>query len=254
MPFGLAPRKSRRFERSPEYSPLSNVRCVACSLACGRIVQVLGQTRVIGEILVGILIGPSVFGRVAPHLFARLYPPGSLGSLESLSTVGLILFLFLVGSEVDHEHLRQQKATAMVTSFATIFIPFALALACYRFYTRASLPPALAGCRLHALCRISMSITAFPVLARILEESDLQRSSLGATGLLCAAIGDVTAWTLLAVAMTLIPSSSSPSVLPVRLIWLGLYLAVMFFVVRRAGRCLAARRFGSRYRMTCSAW
>src|ERR1700722_1614438 len=92
-------------------------------LGCGRLVRMLGQTQVIGEILGGILVGPSVFGRVAPNLFAHLFPPDSLGSFESLSTLGLILFLFLIGSELDYKHLRQQKATATFASLTSILLP-----------------------------------------------------------------------------------------------------------------------------------
>src|SRR5450631_1474218 len=98
------------------------------TLGCGRLARMLGQTQVIGEIFGGILIGPSLFGRIAPNLFAHLFPPASLGSLESLSTVGLILFLFLIGSELDYEHLRQKKATATLASLTSILLPFGMAL------------------------------------------------------------------------------------------------------------------------------
>lgn len=73
----------------------------------GRIARGVGQVRVVGEIFRGILLGPSVLGRLAPGLWGRIFPAGSLGSLDVLSTVGLILFLFLVGSELDLEHLRR---------------------------------------------------------------------------------------------------------------------------------------------------
>ena len=86
------------------------------ALVCGWLARKLGQAGVIGEIIGGILIGPSVFGRVAPHAWAALFPPTSLGGFEILSTVGLILFLFLIGSELDYEHLRQQKRTTAIAS------------------------------------------------------------------------------------------------------------------------------------------
>ena len=100
---------------------------VTC-LVCGWIASKLGQARVIGEICGGILIGPSVLGRITPHLSARLFPESSLGSLDVLSTIGLVLFLFLIGSELDYEHLRQQRATAAFASFMSIALPFGMAV------------------------------------------------------------------------------------------------------------------------------
>jgi Kef-type K+ transport system membrane component KefB len=148
------------------------------SQACGRIARVFGQARVIGEMFGGILIGPSVFGRLAPTLFGQLFPKASLGALESLSTVGLILFLFLVGSELDYSHLRRQKATATLASLASITLPFGLAvLFAPLLHTRFS-PNNFGRIPFALFMGVSMSITAFPVLARILEERNLQRGRL----------------------------------------------------------------------------
>jgi Kef-type K+ transport system membrane component KefB len=215
---------------------------LATSLIGGRIARRVGQARVIGEIFGGILLGPSVLGRIAPGLSGRIFPAGSLGPLDVLSTVGLILFLFLVGSELDLEHLRRQKSTATVSSFASILLPFGMALlAAPVVYARFAsnnigrLPFAL-------FLGVSMSITAFPVLARILEERNLQKSSLGATALLCAAVDDVTAWMLLATALTFVSTNGGGTEYPARLLWLGAYLAVMLFLVRPLGRWLATRR------------
>jgi len=213
------------------------------SLGCGRLARMLGQTQVIGEIFGGILIGPSVFGRFAPNLFAHLFPTASLGSLESLSTVGLILFLFLIGSELDYEHLRQQKATATLASLTSIVLPFGMALLVAPLFHARFSPNGIDRIPFALLLGVSMSITAFPVLARILEERNLQTSPLGATALLCAAVDDVTAWMLLAVALTFVSSSGGAS-LAVRFVWLAAYLAAMFFVVRPVGRWLAERRSG----------
>jgi Kef-type K+ transport system membrane component KefB len=211
------------------------------SQGCGRLARMLGQTQVIGEIFGGILIGPSVFGRFAPNFFVHLFPPASLGSLESLSTVGLILFLFLIGSELDYEHLRRQKATATLASLSSILLPFGMALLSAPLLHARFSPNGIGRIPFALFLGVSMSITAFPVLARILEERNLQTSSLGATAMLCAAVDDVTAWMLLAVALTLVSSSGSAS-LSLRFIWLAAYLAVMFFAIRPLGRWLAARR------------
>jgi Kef-type K+ transport system membrane component KefB len=212
------------------------------SLICGRLARKLGQTRVIGEIFGGILIGPSVFGRFAPNRFTHVFPPTSLGSLESLSTVGLILFLFLIGSELDYELLRQQKATATLASLTSILLPFGLALFSVPLLHARFSPNGVGKIPFALLLGVSMSITAFPVLARILEEQNLQGTSLGGTALLCAAVDDVTAWIILAVALTFVSSSGTGPSLSMRFVLLAAYLAVMFFVIRPLGRWLAARR------------
>ena len=211
------------------------------TLGCGRLARMLGQTQVIGEIFGGILIGPSLLGRIAPNLFSRLFPPGALGSLESLSTVGLILFLFLIGTELDYEHLRQTKATATLASLTSILLPFGMALLSAPLLHARFSPNGIGRVPFALFLGVSMSITAFPVLARILEERNLQTSALGATALLCAAVDDVTAWMLLALALTFVSSSGGES-LAFRFVWLATYLAVMFSVVRPLGRWFAARR------------
>jgi Kef-type K+ transport system membrane component KefB len=213
---------------------------VTC-LVCGRIASRLGQTRVIGEICGGILLGPSLFGRMTPHLFARLFPENSLGSLDVLSTVGLILFLFLIGSELDYEHLRQQKTTAAFASLMSIVLPFGMAVLVAPLLQERFSHGGSGRLAFALFLGVSMSITAFPVLARILEERQMQSSSLGATALLCAAVDDVTAWMILAVAMTLIPSESHAAPILYRLMWLGAYLFVMLLVIRPLGRWLAKR-------------
>ena len=99
------------------------------SLLCGWLAKRLGQARVIGEMGGGILIGPSVFGRAAPGAFGWVFPASSLGPFEALSTVGLILFMFLIGSEVNYAHLRREKGTAALASVGSIGLPFGLAIA-----------------------------------------------------------------------------------------------------------------------------
>ncbi|MEA2541799.1 MAG: hypothetical protein QOH35_3165, partial [Acidobacteriaceae bacterium] len=97
------------------------------ALLCGWVARKLGQARVIGEIAGGILIGPSVFGRLAPHASGILFPQSSFGSFEVLSTIGLILFLFLIGSELDYASLRRQRTTAILASSMSILFPFIMA-------------------------------------------------------------------------------------------------------------------------------
>ena len=211
------------------------------SLLCGWLARKLGQAQVIGEIIGGILIGPSVFGRFTPHASAVLFPPHSLGPFDSLSTIGLILFLFLIGSELDYDHLRQQKVTATAASLTSMVLPFSLACLAAPLLHREFAPNSPGFVAFMLFLGISLSITAFPVLARILEERAMQSTSLGATALMCAAVDDVSAWSLLAVALTLLPQNSNSVPLWLRFVWLAVYLSVMLFLVRPIGMWVARR-------------
>jgi Kef-type K+ transport system membrane component KefB len=212
------------------------------TLACGWLSLRLGQSRVIGEIVGGIVLGPSVFGRFAPHASAVLFPKGSLNSFEILSTVGLVLFLFLIGSELDYEQLYHQRVTAAFASGMSILLPFAMGAALAHSLRIRFAPHGIGNIPFVLFLGIAMSITAFPVLARILEERGLHSTKLGTTAILCAAVDDVVAWLLLALAMALIGAEGGPSSLPVRLIGLAVYLAAMIFVVRPLLAWLAQRR------------
>lgn len=214
------------------------------TLACGWLALRVGQARVIGEIIGGILIGPSVFGRFAPHAAARIFPQSSFQSFEMLSTVGLVLFLFLIGTELDHEHLRRQRTTAALASGASILLPFAMGAALAHPLRVRFAPHGVGNLPFVLFLGISMSITAFPVLARILQERGLQTTQLGATAILCAAVDDVVAWLLLALAMALIGAEGGPSSLPLRLLGLVAYLIVMIGVVRPLAARLARLRRG----------
>ncbi len=212
------------------------------ALTCGWIARKLGQARVIGEIVGGILVGPSVFGRFAPHAAQTIFPASSLGSFEVLSTIGLILFLFLIGSELDYAHLRRQRKTAMFASGMSIFFPFAMAALVAHSLRIRFAPDGTGRLPFVLFLGISMSITAFPVLARILEERKLQSTPLGATALMCAAVDDVAAWILLAFALTLLGGSGHSISMSGRLLWLGVYLVVMLGVIRPLGSWFVRRQ------------
>jgi Kef-type K+ transport system membrane component KefB len=212
------------------------------AVACGRLAHKLGQPRVVGEIVAGILIGPSVFGRFAPHLSANLFPQSSFAPLETLSTVGLVLFLFLIGMELDYTQLYRQRATAVAASGMSILLPFAMgALLAHSLRIRFA-PHGIGNIPFVLFLGIAMSITAFPVLARILEERNLQSTPLGTTAILCAAVDDVVAWSLLAIALALIGEAGGPSSLPLRLVGLAAYLFVMLGIVRPLAGRLVRRR------------
>lgn len=215
------------------------------ALVCGWVASKLGQARVIGEIIGGILLGQSVLGRLAPHVSAMLFPQNSLGSLEMLSGVGLVLFLFLVGSQLDYRHLRDQKTATLLTSTVSILLPFALAVCIAPLLRSRFAPDHIGGLAFGLFLRISVSITAVPVLARILQEREMQSTALGTLALMCAAVNDVCAWLLLAVALTMIPYGSGAMPVSQRLLWLAGYLAVMLCGVRPLGAWLARRRAGA---------
>lgn len=212
------------------------------AVACGRLARKLGQPRVVGEIVGGILIGPSVFGRFAPRFSTEIFPQSSLAQLELLSTVGLVLFLFLVGMDLDSAHLRRQRATALASGGISIVLPFAMAaLLAHPLRVRFA-PHGIGNVPFVLFLGIAMSITAFPVLARILEERNLQSTSLGTTAILCAAVQDVIAWSLLAIALALIGEAGGPSSLPLRLLGLAAYLFAMLGIVRPLAGRLVRRR------------
>jgi Kef-type K+ transport system membrane component KefB len=207
------------------------------TLAGGWLARKLGQSRVVGEIIGGIILGPSVFGRLAPDAAHSLFPPSSFSVLDILSTVGLILFMFLIGMELDHELLYRQRKTALLASGMSILLPFAMgALLAHSLRIRFA-PPGIGSVPFVMFLGIAMSITAFPVLARILEERGLQATELGTTAIFSAAVGDLFAWLLLSLALALIGAPGGSLSMPMRLAGLAAYLIVMLGVIRPlAGR------------------
>jgi Kef-type K+ transport system membrane component KefB len=214
------------------------------TMTAGWLARKLGQSRVVGEIIGGILLGPSVLGRIAPHAANFLFPKSSFDTFEVLSTLGLVLFLFLIGMELDLGKLYRQRTTALFASTMSILVPFAVGSALapslqLRFAAQgtASLPFLLFIC-------IAMSITALPVLARILEERGLQSTELGTTAIFCAAVGDLSAWLLLSLALALIGASDSQTSIPLRLLSLAAYLIVMVCAVRPLSSRLTRHMWG----------
>lgn len=199
--------------------------------AMGWLFRKLHQPAVIGEIVAGILLGPSLFGRVAPGAFTSLFPVESLPNIQLLSNFGLILFMFAIGMELRLGDIRRQLKSSLIISHAGIFIPFALSLPLsYAIYTEyaSGLTPFMPFA---LFIGISMSITAFPVLARIIQENHLQRSYLGKLSLSTAAAGDITAWLLLA-AIIAVSQSGSVWSTGYNLLFLVLYLLIMFGIIR----------------------
>src|SRR5580692_2899787 len=215
---------------------------LAVTIICGWLARKLGQSRVIGEIIGGILLGPSVLGRISPHGSAALFPEASLHSLEILSTVGLILFMFLIGMELDYDQLSKQRSTAVIASGTSILIPFITAAVLAHSLRIRFAPHGIGSVPFVLFLGIAMSITAFPVLARILEERNLQGTALGTTAILCAAVDDVVAWSLLAFALAFIGGEDAPTSLIYRLTGLAVYLVLMLAVIRPVAAYLVRRQ------------
>ncbi len=164
----------------------------------GSIFTRCGQPAVVGEVLAGILLGPSLLGWVWPEASQFLFPKESLGVLKLLAQIGVCLFMFVVGLELEVNHLRQNARTAVLVSHVSIIFPYFLGVVA-AFFLYSNYAAADASFPAFALFMgIALSITAFPVLARILKDRQMERSYLGSTALICAAVNDVTAWGILA--------------------------------------------------------
>lgn len=147
----------------------------------------IGQPTVIGEIIAGIVLGPSLVGLFFPEFTAFLFPPQSMGNLHFLSQIGLILFMFIVGMEIDVNVLKNKAHDAVVISHASIIIPFSLGMGLAYFIYNEFAPPEVSFTSFGLFIGIALSITAFPVLARIVQERGLQKTRLGTIVITCAA-------------------------------------------------------------------
>ena len=216
---------------------LQIVVILALSRAMRWLFVALKQPAVIGEMVAGLTLGPSVFGWLMPSAFAVLFSPPALPSLNTLSQIGLVLFMFLVGLRLRSQSLRSTRRVAVVVSGVSIVVPIVLgALLAAAVYSCLSLPGV--GLLPFALfIGAAMSITAFPVLARILIDHGLFSTDIGVLAITCAAFDDVTGWLMLAGILTLV-QGGAPQVFIGRIaLFLG-YLAVMVFIVRPSLRRL----------------
>ncbi len=198
----------------------------------GLLFRFIRQPQVVGEMVAGILLGPSLLGWAAPEISARLFPVASLGFLNSISQVGLLIFMFLVGVELDPRLLRGKSHTALVTSHASIVAPFFLgALVSLFLYPRLS-HDGVTFTGFALFMGAAMSVTAFPVLARILRERNLLKTRVGTVAIACAAVDDVTAWCILAGVVAVVRSGSGATSLWLTLGGSAAFVAVMVIGVR----------------------
>ena len=213
----------------------------------GTLFQKIHQPPVIGEIVAGIMLGPSLLGRLAPGASAYLLPKAVAPYLGVLSQIGVILYMFLVGIELDASLLRKRGHATVAISHASIIAPFLLGsgFALY-LYPRMSASDVPFVC-FALFIGVSMSVTAFPVLARILTDRKVHKTRMGVIALACAAVDDVTAWCLLALVVSVVQARAAGA-----LVTFGLtlaFIAVMIFVVRPAMVKLS-RIYGQRGRLT----
>jgi Kef-type K+ transport system membrane component KefB len=210
---------------------------IAVILAAARVVgfifQKINQPQVMGEMVAGILLGPSLLGWLAPGMSAALFPPASLGYLNALSQVGLVVFMFVVGLALNPRELHGYGHAAVLTSHVSIVAPFCLgAITALYLYPRLS-DDSVSFSGFALFIGAAMSITAFPVLARILAERGLVHSRMGTLAIACAAVDDVTGWCILAYIVVLVRVTHTGHAAWVTLGGSVAYVMIMLFVVRR---------------------
>jgi len=196
----------------------------------GYLCRSIGQQWVIGEILAGLALGPSLLGAFWPGLKLQLFPASALPTLQTLGDIGLVLYMFSLGARLDTHLMLRQSRTAIVTSISTILLPLLLgALLGFFLY------PGLAGQNANLVSFIllvgtAMAVTAFPVLARLLAEKDMLGTRVGMLALTCAAIDDVIAWCLLATVVALIHARGLTSLLltiGLTILFIGFMLGIL---------------------------
>ncbi|MCX6061194.1 MAG: cation:proton antiporter [Campylobacterales bacterium] len=197
----------------------------------GFLVSFVAQPTVVGEIIAGIILGPSLLGLFFPEFSIFLFPKESLGNLSLISQLGLIFFMFVVGMELDFEKIKKQSSASVFISHASIIFPFFLGVVLSYWLYPLFAPQNVSFMPFALFIGIAMSITAFPVLARIIKEKNLTDTSYGAMAITCAATDDITAWYILALIIALSISGTLGSSLFL-LLFIAAYVVVMFYGIR----------------------
>ena len=214
--FAATPVRLATSSASPAFSIFTFIveLVVIISLArlTGALFRYIGQPPVVGEMLAGILLGPSGLGALAPTLSAAVFPPSALPFLNTVSQLGLVIFMFLVGLRLDLKELRKSAPAALLVSHVSIAIPLFLGVVLAGQLYLKQAPANVSFPAFALFMGVAMSITAFPVLARILADRNLLGSPVGTLATACAAIDDVTGWTMLAIVVALVrgPSAGTP--------------------------------------------
>lgn len=222
---------------------------VGLSRIFGFLFRLAGQPAVVGEIISGIILGPSLIGSYFPGFSAFVFPAGSLQNLQLLSQIGLAFFMFIVGMELDLTKLRARAGDALVISHASISLNYFLGVVLSYFLFDAFAPPGISFLSFALFMGIAMSITAFPVLARILQERKLTKSTLGGIALTTAAIDDITAWCILAVIIGLV-KASNPTGAVLTILLTVLFVIIMFRIVSPLLNRLQKKNIEGKYSRT----
>ena len=235
---------TNRLTESPGILILQLIVIMLVARILGYLFQLIGQPLVIGEIVAGIALGPSVLGVIFPNIASFLFPGKSVELLQQLSQLGLIFFMFIIGMELDTQSFRKSANKAFLISAASILIPF-ISGVILAFYLHKDFSAGNVKYSSFALFMgTTMCITAFPILARIVQERKLTRTPMGIMAISVAAIGDVVAWCILAVVIAVVKSGGiSHSLLTIGLS--VVYVVLMLYIVKplmyRIGLVYASR-------------
>ena len=204
---------------------------IVASRIAGVAFRKLGQPQVCGEIAAGLILGPSLFGKIAPDIFSSIFAASTGSILSVLSQLGLIFLMFLVGLEFDFAHLKTHGKTAVATSLAGIGLPFLSGILLAQIiHPWVASDANKTGFAL--LLATALAITAIPVLSRIMMELNLQKTSIGSITITAAAVDDVAGWTILAIAAAVVHSDFHVSHAVARIAAVALFCAIMLFIVR----------------------
>src|SRR5208282_5917299 len=226
---------------------LALVVVIATARAMGSIFRSAGQPQVIGEILAGIVLGPSLLGRLAPGAEGYLFPATVGPALNIIAQVGVILYMFLIGLELDPALLRKRGHTTVAISHASIVAPFLLGATIAPYlYPRLSTSD-VPFTYFSLFLGVSMSVTAFPVLARILTDRQIHKTHMGAIALTCAAVGDLTAWCMLAFVVSVARAQAAGALATIAM---ALGFVLLMLVVVRPAMVRLSLLYGNRGRLT----
>jgi len=209
---------------------------IAVIILLSRIIGILfrriHQPQVVGEMIAGIILGPSLLGWLAPNVSAFIFPVQSLRFLNTLSQIGLLLFMFIIGLELDPKLLKGKGHVAVLISHVSIILPFLLGTLISLYLYPVISTKTVTFTAFALFMGASMSITAFPVLARILSEKNLIKTKIGAVTITCAAIDDVTAWSILALVVAIVRAGSNNFPFWLTISGAFVFILIMIFVIR----------------------
>lgn len=210
---------------------LQIILIITASRICAWLCKRIGQPAVMGEIIAGILLGPSLVGTLFPQFSAFVFPAASLGDLQMLSQIGLILFMFVIGIEIDISVFKKKAGSAMLISYFGMVVPFMLGIGLSLYLYRHYAPANIHFYAFSLFIGIAMSITAFPVLSRIIRERGITHTRLGSVAIAAAATDDLVAWCLLTFIVAIAKAGTGTSTL-YTLAAVIIYIAIMLFLVR----------------------